>query len=89
MARVTSQLVPLERNFLVPNGTFFVELGAFALLFFLLAKYVIPPINKAMTPARTRSGRSSPSTGGQGQATKAERSSRPDRRCPQGGHADP
>ena len=36
-------------NFLVPNGTFFVELGAFALLFYLLARYVIPPINKAMT----------------------------------------
>jgi F-type H+-transporting ATPase subunit b len=36
-------------NFLIPNGTFFVELGAFALLFFLLARYVIPPINKAMT----------------------------------------
>ena len=36
-------------NFLIPNGTFFVELGAFALLFFLLAKYVIPPINSAMT----------------------------------------
>ena len=35
-------------NFLVPNGTFFVELGAFALLFFLLARYVIPPINAAM-----------------------------------------
>jgi F-type H+-transporting ATPase subunit b len=36
-------------NFLIPNGTFFVELGAFALLFFLLARYVIPPINKAMS----------------------------------------
>ena len=36
-------------NFLVPNGTFFVELGAFALLFYLLARYVIPPINDAMT----------------------------------------
>jgi F-type H+-transporting ATPase subunit b len=36
-------------NFLIPNGTFFVELGAFALLFFLLARYVIPPINSAMT----------------------------------------
>jgi F-type H+-transporting ATPase subunit b len=35
-------------NFLVPNATFFVELGAFALLFFLLAKYVVPPINRAM-----------------------------------------
>jgi F-type H+-transporting ATPase subunit b len=49
MASVTSQLVPLESNFLVPNGTFLVELAAFALLFFLLAKYVIPPINRAMT----------------------------------------
>ena len=36
-------------NFLIPNATFFVELGAFLLLFFLLARYVIPPINKAMT----------------------------------------
>jgi F-type H+-transporting ATPase subunit b len=39
----------MESNFLVPNGTFFVELAAFALLLFLLAKYVIPPINRAMT----------------------------------------
>jgi F-type H+-transporting ATPase subunit b len=36
-------------NFLVPNGTFIVELIAFAIIFFILAKYVIPPINKAMT----------------------------------------
>jgi F-type H+-transporting ATPase subunit b len=36
-------------NFLVPNATFFVELFAFLLLLFLLAKYVIPPINRAMT----------------------------------------
>jgi F-type H+-transporting ATPase subunit b len=49
MARVTSQLVPLESNFLVPNFTFIVELAAFGLLFFLLATYVIPPINRAMT----------------------------------------
>jgi F-type H+-transporting ATPase subunit b len=54
---LTAQLAPLAlaaaegektQNFLVPNATFFVELGAFALLFFLLAKYVIPPINSAM-----------------------------------------
>jgi F-type H+-transporting ATPase subunit b len=54
---LTAQLAPLAlaaaegektQNFLVPNATFFVELGAFALLFFLLAKYVIPPINAAM-----------------------------------------
>jgi F-type H+-transporting ATPase subunit b len=42
-------ITPMESNFLVPNGTFFVELLAFALLLFLLAKYVIPPINRAMT----------------------------------------
>jgi F-type H+-transporting ATPase subunit b len=39
----------MESNFLVPNATFFVELAAFALMFFILTKYVIPPINKAMT----------------------------------------
>ena len=49
MASVTSQLVPMESNFLVPNATFLVELAVFALLFFLLAKFVIPPINRAMT----------------------------------------
>lgn len=42
-------LVPMASNFLVPNGTFFVELFAFALMFFLLGKYIIPPINRAMT----------------------------------------
>lgn len=42
-------ITPMESNFLVPNATFFVELAAFALLLFLLAKYVIPPINRAMT----------------------------------------
>jgi F-type H+-transporting ATPase subunit b len=36
-------------NFLVPNGTFIVELIAFAIIFYILAKYVVPPINKAMT----------------------------------------
>jgi F-type H+-transporting ATPase subunit b len=41
--------VPLASNFLVPNGTFVVELVAFAIIVFILARYVIPPINKAMT----------------------------------------
>jgi F-type H+-transporting ATPase subunit b len=41
--------VPLESNFLVPNATFLAELFAFALIVFLLSKYVIPPINRAMT----------------------------------------
>jgi F-type H+-transporting ATPase subunit b len=45
-------VVPLAEktnNFLVPNGTFIVELIAFAIIFFILAKYIVPPINKAMT----------------------------------------
>lgn len=36
-------------NFLIPDATFWFELAAFALLFFVLARYIIPPINKAMT----------------------------------------
>ena len=46
---ITPQLLPLESNFLVPNGTFFVELIAFVIMFIILAKYVAPPINRAMT----------------------------------------
>lgn len=43
-------MTPLEtNNFLVPNGTFWVELIAFAIMFFILAKYIVPPINRAMT----------------------------------------
>jgi F-type H+-transporting ATPase subunit b len=49
MASVTSQLVPLQSNFLVPNGTFLVELAAFGLMVFILGKWVVPPINRAMT----------------------------------------
>jgi F-type H+-transporting ATPase subunit b len=43
-------VVPMEssNNFLVPNATFFAELIAFAIIVWILAKYVIPPINKAM-----------------------------------------
>jgi F-type H+-transporting ATPase subunit b len=37
-----------EGNFLVPNGTFFVEILAFLLLLWALWKWVLPPINKAM-----------------------------------------
>lgn len=46
---MTPELIPLAGNFLVPNGTFIVELIAFAIIVFVLAKWVIPPINKAMT----------------------------------------
>ena len=42
-------ITPMESNFLVPNATFFVELFAFLLLLFLLGKFIIPPINRAMT----------------------------------------
>jgi F-type H+-transporting ATPase subunit b len=41
--------VPLESNFLVPNATFLVSLLAFAILIFIFGKYIIPPINNAMT----------------------------------------
>jgi F-type H+-transporting ATPase subunit b len=38
-----------ESNFLVPNGTLIAELLGFLLLLAALAKWVIPPINRAMT----------------------------------------
>jgi F-type H+-transporting ATPase subunit b len=41
--------VPMASNFLVPNATFLVELIAFAIMVWILAKFVVPPINKAMT----------------------------------------
>ena len=49
MASVASTNVPLANNFLVPNATFLVELIAFAIIVFILYRYVIPPINRAMT----------------------------------------
>jgi len=45
-----TERIPLaESNFLVPNGTFFVELIAFGIIVYILGKFVIPPINRAMT----------------------------------------
>jgi F-type H+-transporting ATPase subunit b len=35
-------------NFLVPNGTFIAELVAFAIILFVVARYIIPPINNAL-----------------------------------------
>lgn len=46
---VSTPVVPLASNFLVPNGTFLVELVAFAILVYIFGKYLIPPINRAMT----------------------------------------
>src|SRR4051794_15836543 len=42
-------VLPLESNFLVPNGTFLVSVLAFVILVWIFGKYLIPPINKAMT----------------------------------------
>ena len=49
MLQVAAGPIPLANNFLAPNGTFFVELIAFGIIVWILAKWVIPPINKAMT----------------------------------------
>src|SRR3984957_2046764 len=34
--------------FLLPNGTFFVELVVVAVILFLMTKYILPPLNRAM-----------------------------------------
>jgi len=39
----------LAANFLIPNGTFIAELIAFAVILGVLARYVLPPVRKAMT----------------------------------------
>jgi F-type H+-transporting ATPase subunit b len=49
MVHVATGPLPLASNFLVPNGTFIVELIAFAIIVWVLAKFVIPPVNRAMT----------------------------------------
>ena len=36
-------------NFLVPNATFIFEVIAFFVILYILKRYVVPPINKAMT----------------------------------------
>ena len=49
MLHVAAGTIPLASNFLAPNGTFLVEVIAFGIIVWVLAKFVIPPINKAMT----------------------------------------
>jgi F-type H+-transporting ATPase subunit b len=39
-------------NFLVPNGTLIVEIVAFLIVLFVIRKYVLPPINKALEDRR-------------------------------------
>ena len=41
-------MLTASSNFLVPNATFVVELVAFLIVVFLLAKYVLPPLNRIM-----------------------------------------
>ncbi len=48
----SSAVVPMaegDGNFLVPNGTFIVELIAFGIILYVLGKFVIPFVNKGMT----------------------------------------
>lgn len=46
---MNTTILVAESNFLVPNATFIAELVAFVIILFVLAKWVIPPINKVLT----------------------------------------
>ncbi len=41
-------MVGATNNFLIPNGTLIVELLAFVIVLAIVAKYILPPINKAL-----------------------------------------
>jgi len=40
--------MPIAGMFLLPNGTFLVELAVLLIILFLTTKYIVPPLNKAM-----------------------------------------
>jgi F-type H+-transporting ATPase subunit b len=42
------EIVVAEGNFLVPNATFIAELIAFLIILFILSRYIVPPLQKAM-----------------------------------------
>jgi F-type H+-transporting ATPase subunit b len=44
----STPVVPMASNFLVPNATFIAEVIAFLIIIWVMAKYIVPPINKAM-----------------------------------------
>jgi F-type H+-transporting ATPase subunit b len=44
----STPVVPMASNFLVPNATFIAEVIAFAIIIWIMAKYIVPPINRAM-----------------------------------------
>ena len=76
-------------NFLVPNATFIVELIIFAIILWLLGKYVLPPINRRDAERqeairrRVRGGREGQGEGG-GRREGVPRAAR--RGTPRGGH---
>ena len=44
----TEVMASASNNFLLPNATFFAELFAFALVLWVLYRYVVPPLSKAL-----------------------------------------
>jgi F-type H+-transporting ATPase subunit b len=40
-------------NFLIPNGTFIVELVAFVIVLAIVARYILPPVNRALKDRQT------------------------------------
>lgn len=45
---MTTAVEAQSNNFLLPNATFFVEIVLFLILFFVMARFVVPPLTKAM-----------------------------------------
>ncbi|MGH3564831.1 MAG: F0F1 ATP synthase subunit B [Pseudonocardia sp.] len=45
---MTSVLAQESNNFLLPNATFFVELVLFLIVFWIFARFIIPPLSRAM-----------------------------------------
>ncbi len=45
---MTTETLAQDNNFLLPNATFFVELVLFLVLFAVVARYIVPPLSKAM-----------------------------------------
>jgi len=43
-----------KNNFLVPNATFLFELVSFAIILFVLWKWILPPVNNAMTERQNK-----------------------------------
>ena len=43
---MTTDTLAQNNNFLLPNATFFVELVLFLILFFVVARYIVPPLTQ-------------------------------------------